>query len=112
MRYDKDINYVLVQRAAISIHKTNGKKYDKPTKLNSYDVVRKIKELQRYNKPNLIKEVFKIYNNLTATQKNEEMVINEVLNCSKKSVHKSKMDVISVGIMMQCFIDNHYRRVR
>eukprot|EP01084_Bolivina_argentea_P275739 470320_1 len=57
--------------------------------MNSYDAVKKIKHLEKCNEQNMVKEAFKIFNNLDESQQNE-YVIHALLNVCKKMLKKTK----------------------
>ena len=65
--------------------------------MNSYDIVQKIENLQKYNNhdPNIIIiKVYKIYNNLDIRQQKNKFIINSLLNCfTKKFLIQKKINI-------------------
>ena len=73
-----------VQISTLLINKT---KHYQDTKMKSYEAVKTIKNLQKYDEPNMMSKSFEIYSNLDETQKNEHVII-ALLRCCKKMVKK------------------------
>ncbi|MDY7091199.1 MAG: hypothetical protein SYR96_39735, partial [Actinomycetota bacterium] len=65
--------------------------------MSSYEAVKTINNLQKYDKPNMITKSFEIYSNLDETQKNE-FVIVALLKCCKQMI-KKKMDIITMNVI-------------
>ena len=52
------------------------------TNMSSYEAVKTINNLQKYDKPNMISKSFEIYCNLDETQKNEHVIV-ALLKCCR-----------------------------
>ena len=59
--------------------------------ISSDDAVKRIKDLQKNDKQNMITEAFEIYNTLNESQKNDEFVIGALLNCCKIILKKKQI---------------------
>eukprot|EP01084_Bolivina_argentea_P218530 370819_1 len=80
------------------------------TNMNSYDAVKKIKNLQKSNDQNMVTKAFQIYNNLDETQRNE-FVIQSLLTCCKIMQNKKPMDTMKVVNHIKNSIINTHNNV-
>ena len=67
------------------------------SKMSSYEAVKIINNLQKYDEPNMITKSFEIYSNLDETQKNEYVIV-ALLKCCKQMA-KKKMDIITMNVI-------------